>query len=286
MESWKEHRFFRVVWRISNLLLLAALLIAIYSVGWEFSVRSYLKGFSNAIVPVASTPEQKVESILDWMRSGPQRTSAPGPSGLAQRDPETTLNYEQLLRVCGTATNAFLNLARSSGLQVRRLLLLTPQRTTKHVVAEVLLDNRWIVVDPAYRVIMRDAQGRMLTRTDLQKAAIFAEATGKIEGYLPEYNYQAFAHVRLAGLPLQGFWLRKMLNSIYPGWEEAVDWSLFLERESFLLLCICLAAITLFLILRLGLGWYVDKRLGIHRIRLRQKAWRAGAAFFLPPEIK
>lgn len=286
MGSWKGHRFFQLIWWTGNLLLLAALLITIYSVGWEFSVRAYLKGFSDAVVPVASTPEQKVESILDWMRNGPQRTSLPGPSGLAQRDPETTLNYEQLLNVCGTATNAFLNLARSSGLQVRRLLLLTPQRNTKHVVAEVLLNDRWIIVDPTYRVIMRDAQGRMLTRKDLQNPAIFAEATAKIEGYLPEYNYQIFAHVRVARLPASGFRLRGILDFVYPRWEESADWSLLLERESFFVLCVSLAATAFLFILRFGLGWYAEKRLGIRRIRLREKAWRAGTALFFPPEIK
>ena len=31
------------------------------------------------------------------------------------RNPEDTLNYRQFLEVCGTATNAFVNLAESSG---------------------------------------------------------------------------------------------------------------------------------------------------------------------------
>ena len=70
------------------------------------------------------------------------------------------------------------NLSRSAGLSARRLLLLTPERTTKHVVAEVLVDGRWIIVDPTYRTILRDAQGHTLTRKDLQNPAIFAQATG------------------------------------------------------------------------------------------------------------
>lgn len=284
--AWTGHRFFRGIWQVSSLLLLASLLVLFYSVGWEFSVRSYLKGFSDAVVPATAAPEQKVDSILDWMRAGPPRTPASGPTGLAQRDPETTLNYEQLLGVCGTATNAFLNLARSSGLQVRRLLLLTPQNKTKHVVAEVLLDDRWIVVDPTYRVIMRDAQGHMLTRNDLRNPAIFAEATSKIEGYRAEYSYETFAHVRLPALPLRGFHLRRLLGSVYPGWDQAIDWSLLLERESFFVLCASLASTALLLIWRFGLGLYADKKLGIRRVSLRQKAWRAGSTFFSPPEIK
>ena len=32
-------------------------------------------------------------------------------------------------------------------------------RTAKHVVAEVLIDGRWVIADPAYRVLLRDAKG-------------------------------------------------------------------------------------------------------------------------------
>jgi len=130
-----KHIVFKFVWRTTNALLVLCLAGMVYSAGWEYSVRQYLKGFSDAVVPASATPEQKVEAILSWMRSGPPRAIAINPDALPQRDPETTLNYKQLLSVCGTATNAFLNLARSSDLSVRRLLLLTPERTTKHVVA-------------------------------------------------------------------------------------------------------------------------------------------------------
>jgi hypothetical protein len=187
--------------------------------------------------------------------------------------------------VCGTATNAFLNLARASDLQVRRLLLLSPDGRTKHVVAEVLVDRRWIVVDPTYHVIMKDAQGRLLTRKDLQDPAIFDQAAAAIRNYPREYNYEHSAHVRLARLPF-GLHLQRVLDEIYPDWDEAVDWSLLLERESFFYLV--LAAVVTFILLfaRFMLGWYADSRLRIPRFHLRQKMMRAGMAFFSTPEIK
>jgi hypothetical protein len=200
-----RQKLFRIVWRTVNVALVAALLALVYSAGWEHSVRDYLDGFGDAIVPSNATPEQRVDAILQWMRTGPPRSAEPTPTGLAVRDPETTLNYQQLLAVCGTATNAFLNLARTSDLQVRRLLLLSPDRNTKHVVAEVLLDGRWIVVDPTYRMVMRNAKGEMLTRKELQNPGTFAEAIAKVPGYPPTFNYDKFAHVRIARLPLDGF---------------------------------------------------------------------------------
>ena len=258
----------------------------VYSGVWEYSVRQYLRGFSDALIPAASTSEQKIEAILSWMRSGPQRPIAVNPDALSKRDPETTLNYQQLLNVCGTATNAFLNLARSSGLSARRLLLLDPDHNTKHVVAEVLLDERWVIVDPTYRLLMRDAQGNFLTRKDLQNPAIFAQATSVMPNYPTQYNYTSFAHIRLARLPLQGLGLRHFLDRMSPGWDEMLDWSLLLERESFFILFASSSVVFFFLLLRILLGWYADHRLRIPRFRLRAHAIRAGAAFVSTPEIK
>src|SRR5881397_1114837 len=282
----RRHRIFRGVWWSSNLLLATALVAMLYYCHREYSVRWYLDGFSDAIVPNSLPEEQKVEAILNWMRAGPSRAIATDPDALSKRDPETTLTYKQLLNVCGTATNAFLNLARSSDLRVRRLLLLSPEHTTKHVVAEVLIGGQWIIVDPTYRVIMRDSRGRYLTRGDLRNPAMFSEAVSAIPNYPREYNYESFAHVRLARLPLDGLHLRGLLGSLYPGWDEAVDWSLLLERESFFYLVLSAAAAMFFLLLRAGLAWYADHRLRIPRFRLREHTVRAGAAFFSAPEVK
>jgi hypothetical protein len=273
----RQAAIFRVLWRTVNALLVGSLLFVGYSTVWEYSVRRYLKGFSDAIVPSPATPEEKIDAILTWIRSGAPRPLASNLEELSIRDPETTLNYSQLLAICGTATNAFLNLSRSAGLDARRLLLLTPEHTTKHVVAEVLVNGRWIIVDPTYRIMLRDAQGRTLTRRDLQNPTIFAQATGGIPGYLPAYNYQSFAHVRLARLPLDGLGLRYFLRRVYPSWDEDFDWSLLLERESFF--------VFLFFV-RFLLAWYADYHLRMPRFRFRRHMARAGATFFSPPEIE
>jgi len=282
----QRHRIFRGVWWSANFLLLVALLGCVYSGGWEYSVRRYLDGFSDAIVPDSEPAEQQVQAILDWMRRGPPRLVVSDPSALPGRDPETTLNYQQLLSVCGTATNAFLNLARSNGLSARRLLLLTPDGKAKHVVAEVLIDGRWVVADPAYRILLRDANGRLLTREDLRNPAVLAEATRAVPNYPKDYTYEKFAHVRLTRLPMQGFHLRWILDKVLPGWEERLDWTLLLERESFFALCVSAFAFFVLILARIFLGWYADHRLKIPRFRLRSQFLRAGTTFFRVPEIK
>src|ERR1700689_291628 len=126
------HLLFRITWFAVNVLLVASIFFAVYSAGWEFSTRRYLRGFSDAIVPATAPGDEKVEAILRWMQHGPTRLPY-GPSALVpDRDPTDTLNYDALLQVCGTATNAFINLANTGNLEVRRLLLLDQNQMTKH----------------------------------------------------------------------------------------------------------------------------------------------------------
>jgi hypothetical protein len=281
----KEHGIFRAVWRSVNVLLAVSVFVLLFAAGWEYSVRRYLKGFSAAIVPTTASPDQKVEAILDWMRNGPGRISAPSPEGLAARDPENTLNYQQLLQVCGTATNAFLNLAKGAGLPARRLLLLSSDHRANHVVAEVLIDGRWIVVDPVYRTIPRDARGRPLTRQELSSPEVFSAATRTIPGYPPEYDYDEVTHLRMGRIPLVGAALGRMLDRIYPGWDEAADWSLIVERRSFAVLFASILATVALLALRTALAWYGDRRLHVQRLRLRAWLARVGVALFSSPNM-
>ena len=279
-------RFFRVLWCTCNLLLAVSLLASVWCAVWEYSVRKYLRGFSDAIVADSASTQQKAEAILDWMRVGPPRMNAPKLDELSPRDPQDTLNYQQLLQVCGSATNAFLNLSRSTGVPVRRLLLLSANRTAKHVVAEVNIDGRWVIADATYRTFMRDAKGDLLTREDLRKPEIFREAAAHIPGYISDYSYESSAHVRFSALPFNGFHLRQYLDRAFPDWDSSMEWSLLLERRSFLYLFLSLMACAGLLLARMGLAWLADHRLQMPRFHLRQNLIRATTAFFTTPEIK
>jgi len=270
-----RHPVYRIVWICTNFFLTIAFAAFIASTVWEYSTRQYLKGFSDAVVPHDASPQQKVESILAWMSHGPARQDLQNPTEILARDPRNTLNYEKLLQVCGGATNAFLNLSVSSGLRARRLLLLDSHRTTTHVVAEVLLDGRWVVVDPAFRVIMRDSSGRVLTRDDMENREIFRQATGTLPGYIPAYDYSVTAHVRMSHVPIVGNFLRGALDWTWPHWEEFLDWTLILERDSLAaFFCSCIALVFL-MFTRLYLGHYGERKLGVSHVHLRRQIWQA-----------
>src|SRR5688572_13949097 len=166
------------------------------------------------------------------MSRGPARLTTGNIGSLALRDPINSLNYTELLRVCGTATNAFVNLATSSGLRSRRLLLLSPHREAKHVVAEVWLHGRWAVVDPAYHALFRDANGEFLTKEQLQNPSALRKATQEILHYPPSYSYELTSYVRVARIPVIGSKLHAALDQMLPRWQGNFDW-LLLERQSF-----------------------------------------------------
>jgi hypothetical protein len=280
----KGYPIVRLCSYLSNILLAVSLGLVFYSAGWEFSTRSYLKGFSDAVIPASDDSEQKVEAILAWMQSGPTRRNTSDPDALDARNPEDTLNYHQLLQVCGTATNAFVNLAQSSGLHARRLLLLDENRLSKHVVVETLIDNRWVVVDPAFHSILRLATGRPATREDLRNPDIFRVATQTIPNYPSSYTYESTVHVRLARIPLVGTYLRRIFTFIWPSWEESINWTLLLERESFAMLTISILMLCLALAVRMFLSWYCFRKLGIVRVRLRDQLVRAGEILLSNPK--
>jgi Transglutaminase-like superfamily len=274
-----RHRFFWTAWHACSGLLAVTVLLAAYSAVWEYSTRRYLKGFSDAIVPAESTPVDKIQAILNWMSRGPARLDAGPPEAREDRDPADTLNYASLLEVCGTATNAFINLADSAGLSSRRLLLLDSHRSAMHVVAEVLVNGRWIIVDPAFRTIPRGPGGTLLTRNDLADPAVFAAATRNIPNYDPAYNYERTVHVRLARMPYVGNPLRKILNMLAPGWENSSELSLLLERESLASMVLALTLVVFAALLRVSLRWYAAARLGIRPLHLHRRMARACYGF-------
>jgi len=273
------HRLFRAVWYLINVFLLLSILLVGYGAAWEYSTHRYLKGFSDAIIPPMASSEAKIQAILDWMAHGPARMD-PGPVlSSPDRNPIDTLNYKSLLQVCGSATNAFVNLADSAGLVSRRLLLVDSRRMAKHVVAEVMVDGRWIVVDPTFHVIWRGADGKPLTREGLADPAVFSAATRSVQSYLPEYTFDRTSHVRLSRIYGLGKTFRKLLDRWLPGWEDSATLSLLLERQSLATLAMAIFLVIFFGLSRVVLRWYGERRLGFRTIHIRDQFRRAYHGF-------
>jgi hypothetical protein len=275
----RNHPIFRVFWHATNALLILSLVGVACAGVWEFSTRSYLRGFADGITPNGGSTIQNVQAILSWMEMNTARAQplTDDAGTLADRDPEYTLNSNPLLMVCGTATNAFVNLARSINISARRLLLQDGNQNTVHVVAEVWNDGRWIIVDPSHRTIFRGPDGHFLTRDELANPAMFDAAIQMIPGYSPTYNFQHTVHVHVTRIPAVGGILRSVLDTVWPSWETAIDWTLLLERESFAALVVSAILLLFALLSRLLLSWFCSSRLGFERAKLRDHLFHAGA---------
>lgn len=246
------------------MLVLAAFLMTLMGLGWEYSTRVYLKGFSDAVIPYAASPEAKVNAILTWMEHSTAQRTETADDEPENRDPEDTLNYQELLRVCGTATNAFVNLGSSGGLETRRLLLLDSEGlNTNHVVAEVWMNDRWIIVDPSFHTILRDDNGQFLTREQLSMPRVFNRAVRDIRGYDHDYNYKYTTHLHVVALPYISQSAVRFLNFIFPDWDESINWTILFERQSYAVLVTGVLLLLLGLLLRGIIGWYGKTSLSV-----------------------
>lgn len=275
----KAGRIFEWSWKAVNLLFAISVVLFIVTACWEYSTRRYLHGFADAIVPATATPVEKSEAILNWMEHGPARRDAPQHGNDNIREPEESLNYASLLKVCGSATNAFVNLANAGGLPSRRLLLMNDKRDTNHVVAEVWTGEKWIVVDPSFRFIPRGFDGQPLTREDLGDPAVFEHVVQSVPHYDPSYNYYHTAHLRMARVPIIGPTLRRILETVAPRWSDSIYITLLAERRSFASAIVAGLLCSVFFLARLILRRISEMRLGIHRVRFRDRLLRACRTF-------
>jgi hypothetical protein len=266
-------------WKAVNVLFAISVVLFVVTSCWEYSTRRYLHGFADAIVPATATPIEKSEAILNWMEHGPARRDTPQHGNDNIREPEESLNYASLLKVCGSATNAFVNLANAGGLPARRLLLMSDQRDTNHVVAEVWTGEKWIVVDPSFRFIPRGFDGQPLTREELGDPEVFAHVVQSVPHYDPSYNYYHTAHLRLARVPIIGPVLRSMLETVVPKWSDSIYITLLAERRSFASAIVAGLLCLIFFLARLILRRISESRLGIHRVRFRERLSRAWRTF-------
>jgi hypothetical protein len=216
---------------LSSTLILVGVALFFYGTAWNYATRRYLEGFADAIVPLNGTPEQKSEALLDWLRHTPSRRHGVADQA-SPRDPVGVVQDARLLAVCGSASNAFINLADAAGLKSRRVLLLNASGGSKHVVVEVEWGDRWAVVDPSFRAVFRDGSGRPLTKEELHNPETFQDAISRIPDYSPEYSFERTVHVHLTRIPVLGESLRRTLEFLFPRWEEMANWGYLPEHPS------------------------------------------------------
>ena len=142
------------------------------------------------------------------------------------RNPVETLNYESLLRVCGSPRMHLSTSPTAEGSTPDGCYCSGLTDKTKHVVAEVLVNKRWIVVDPTFHLVFRGADGNFLTRSQLVDPTVFTSATRSVANYDPTYTFERTAHVHMTHIFYLGAVMRRVLNVIAPTWEETTTTTL------------------------------------------------------------
>ena len=262
-----QHRFVILFGLGGRALAIIAFLLLVYGLTWTYATHRYLKGFADAIVPLEGSPQEKTEALLNWFRHEPERGDALLEGSTRLRDPVNIVQNGHLLKICGSATNAFINLADVAGLKARRLLLLDRSGGTMHVVAEVEWGEQWVVADPQQGRMFKDQLGRPLTKEELHHPEVFQDAIRRMPGYSPGYTFERTAHVHLERLPFLGHYLRRSLNGLSPGWEEAADWGYFPENPSLWPILISIPMLLFGVLVRLMVDRYGRNKLGIEAAR-------------------
>jgi len=263
---------------LSRVLVVVAMASLVYGLAWSYATRRYLEGFADAIVPLNGTPEQKSEALLDWLRHAPERRGRLADQA-NPRDPVGVVQNARLLKVCGSASNAFINLAEAVGLKTRRLLLLNASGGSKHVVVEVEWGDRWAVVDPSFRAVFRDGSGRPLTKEELHNPETYQDAISRIPDYNPEYTFERTVHLHLTRIPVMGTFLRRALDFLFPRWEEMANWGYLPEHPS---LWPIMMSVPLFLLgIAIGAGAFLRgrKQSGSRTVGLHKELVATGRVF-------
>lgn len=263
---------------LSRALAIAGVSLFFYGLAWSYSTSRYLKGFSDAIVPLEGSAEQKTLALLGWLRHEPDRREQPL-EGFSLRDPVGIVQNAQLLKVCGSSSNAFINLAEAAGVKTRRLLLLDAAGEAKHVVVEVKWDDRWVVVDPSFRSIFRNQSGTALSKEDLRNPQVFQDAVSRIPNYNPEYTFERTIHLRLTRIPALGKVLRQTLRFLFPQWEETANWGYLPEHPSLWPIVISLPLLLLGMLIHLVRRRYGREELDLKTVGFRKRLIDTGRMF-------
>ena len=176
----------------------------------------------------------------------------------------------RLLKICGSASNAFMNLAVAAGLKVRRLLLLDKSGNVMHVVAEVQWGDRWVVVNPQQGLVFKDHLGRGLTKEELRDPEVFRDAISRMPGYSPSTLLSTPFTFVWNEFPFWVSHLRRVLDRFAPGWEEAINWAYFPENPSLWLMFVSLPLFLLGILANLMVNRYGRNRRGIKLLESHQ----------------
>ncbi len=136
-----------------------------YSVGQDCD--QDLKAISDQVVKGKTTLEDKVLAIQHFVH---EKIT---PVGNTWVKPDFVMSSADRLNVgvgwCNHMASIFCHMASLEGITTRLLYLMDDTGNSPHTIAEALDGDRWVIIDPLFDLEIRNSEGKLATRQDLQK---------------------------------------------------------------------------------------------------------------------
>jgi transglutaminase superfamily protein len=207
MRRPRSERFLLGVLAISSLLCLWQL--ALFTVD-----SSFVDGICAVVARPESPPEQRAMQLFRWVNSYDDEelssSAATPPRGLLT--PRAMIEHRAYFRAnCGSKAWLLAILARHAGLQARELRLCDARHEARHVVCEVLIGSRWLVLDPTVDLDFRRRDGQLATAAELRDPALLAVNARRADYYdLQRWQFTHAERLHFEKVPLVGGLLRRL----------------------------------------------------------------------------
>lgn len=121
---------------------------------------------SDEVVIGCETQEQKVLALQKYVFDNVKPGQGYEPNDVAKMSNKERL--EKGVGWCNHQVDVFMSLARLQDIRTRMLYLLTADmHSSPHTIAEAFINNRWVITDVSWNLILRNPQGKLATRQDL-----------------------------------------------------------------------------------------------------------------------
>ncbi len=145
---------------------------------WWVEAYDYVQGLAwahrivHAVAPASLPPDVRVKRLAIWAFDHFLSKGIP----LPLQEDHFFNTARRGYGTCDQLAHVLATLYWSAGYPARLLMLRDAQGVSPHTVAQVLVNHRWVLVDPSFKVIFQDRQGRLLTVEDLSQFPNVLEA--------------------------------------------------------------------------------------------------------------
>lgn len=159
----RGHKLFQLFFTL--LLLVALTAIGLYFLTNEKNYNSILTEYiSTTITQNCNTISEKISTLRDYVHENISPVQG-------EKNRADTVGVEKLVSGigwCDQMSRVFMQLAKKQGITTRLLFLVNEDGSSPHSIAEAWDGKKWVIVDAAYNLDLRNKEGFMVSREDIE----------------------------------------------------------------------------------------------------------------------